>query len=281
VARPYIFEDHEAEQRRLGAQAQLYDPLTERVFRAAGLGAGMRVLDLGSGAGHVALLAGRLVGPEGHVVGVERDPQAVTNARERAAAVGVANVEFRVGDVQTLEAVDGTFDAVVGRLVLMYLPDPVEALRRAAGHVRPGGLVVAHEADLAYDWAAPQSALWSQVRGWFLQTLAAAHIEPRMGLRLYRCFVEAGLPGPRLTLEAAVVGGPEAFAWGWANVVRGVVPVMERLGVATAAEVDADTLADRLLADMLSEQGIAIGPPMFGAWAQVRSDAAGRPPVSP
>jgi ubiquinone/menaquinone biosynthesis C-methylase UbiE len=99
MAGPYIFEDRAAEQRRLDAQAQLFDPLTERLFRAAGLAAGMRVLDLGSGAGHVALLAARLVGPEGHVVGIERDPQAVASARERAAAAGVANVEFLIGDV--------------------------------------------------------------------------------------------------------------------------------------------------------------------------------------
>jgi SAM-dependent methyltransferase len=279
VARPYIFEDRAAEQRRLDALAQLFNPLTDRVFRAAGLGTGMRVLDLGSGAGHVALLASRFVGPHGHVVGVERDPQAVTDARERAAAAGVTNVEFVVGDVQTLEGVEGIFDAVVGRLILAYLPDPVEALHRAASHVRPGGLVVAHEADAAYDWAAPQSALWGQVRGWFLQTLAATHVEPRMGLRLYRCFVEAGLPGPTLTLEAPIVGGPEAPAWGWANLVRGVVPVMERLGVTTAAEVDANTLADRLLADIRSEEGIVICSPMIGAWAQVRSDSTGQPPT--
>ncbi len=66
----------------------------------------------------------------------------------------------------------------------------------------------------------------------------------------------------------------------WANVVRGVVPVMERLGVATAAEVDADTLADRLLADVRSEEGIVIAPPMVGAWAQTRSDSTGQAPVS-
>jgi SAM-dependent methyltransferase len=271
VARPYIFEDRDAEQRRLDAQAGLLEPLTERVFRAAGLQAGMRVLELGSGAGHVAALASRLVGPRGHVVGVERDPQAVANARERATAAALTNVEFLAGDVQTLEGVDGTFDAVVGRLILLYLPDPVEALARAASHLRPDGLVIAQEADLAYDWAAPQSALWSQVRGWFLETLAAAHVEPRMGLRLHRCFVEAGLSAPTLTVEAAAAGGPEAPTWGWANLVRGVVPVMERSGVATAAEVGADTLAERLLADTLSAQGVVIAPPMFGAWARTRS----------
>ncbi len=272
MSRPYIFEDRGEEQRRLDAQARLLEPLTERVLRAAGLEPGMQVLDLGSGAGHVALLASRLVGPEGRVLGVERDPQAVSDARERAAAAGVSNAQFVVGDVQTLEAVDGTFDAVISRLILLYLPDPAGALRQAASRVRRGGLVIAHEADLSYEWAAPQSALWSQVRGWFLQTLAAAHIEPRMGLKLHRCFVEAGLPVPTMTLEAPVGGGPEAPVWGWANLVRGVVPVMERLGIAQASAVDAGTLADRLLAELQSNEGIVIGALMVGAWARVGSD---------
>jgi ubiquinone/menaquinone biosynthesis C-methylase UbiE len=73
----YAFVDREREQHRLARQAEVLEPLTERVFEAAGLGAGMRVLDLGSGAGDVAMLAARLVGPAGEVVGVERDPAAV------------------------------------------------------------------------------------------------------------------------------------------------------------------------------------------------------------
>lgn len=80
VGNDYVFEDRVAEQRRLDSQATFFDPLTERVLRSAGLSAGMRVLDLGSGAGHVALLAARLVGPDGQVIGVERDPQAVDGA---------------------------------------------------------------------------------------------------------------------------------------------------------------------------------------------------------
>jgi SAM-dependent methyltransferase len=141
------------------------------------------------------------------VLGVERDPQAVADARVRAASVGADNVEFRVGDVQTLDGVHDTFDAVVGRLILMYLSDPVAALRRATERIRPGGLVIAHEGDLAYDWAAPQSAQWRQVREWMLRTLEQAGVDARMGLRLYRCFIEAGLRAPTMTLEATVAGG--------------------------------------------------------------------------
>ena len=151
----YAFTDRAHEQRRLASQAQLFDPLTERVFRAAGLGIGMRVLDLGSGAGDVAMLAARLVGREGEVVGVERDPEAVASAAARVAQAGMSNVRFIQGDVQTLDGVADGFDAAVGRFVLMYVPDPAAALRRAASLVRPGVLVCLHEVDLVYDWAAP------------------------------------------------------------------------------------------------------------------------------
>jgi hypothetical protein len=104
-----------------------------------------------------------------------------------------------------------------------------------------------------------------------LRTLEGAGVDARMGLRLYRCFVEAGLPAPTMTLDATVAGGDAAPAWGWANLVRGALPLMERLGVTTAAEVDPDTLADRLLADVREGEGIVIGPPLVGAWSVVSS----------
>jgi len=78
------------------------------VLRAAGVRSGLRVLDLGSGAGDVALLAARLVGSDGEVVGVERDPEAVAGATARIEKAGVSNVRFVQGDVQTLAGVDGS-----------------------------------------------------------------------------------------------------------------------------------------------------------------------------
>lgn len=265
----YIFQDREAEQRRLEAQARLFDPLTARLFAAAGIGPGMRVLDLGSGAGHVAQLVARLVGHDGAVVGVERDAQAVESARLRLADAGVDNVELHVGDVQAVEQLEDRFDAVVGRLILMYLPDPAAALSGAARLLRPGGVIAMHEGDMTYTWATPGGELWDQVRGWFLQTLEIAGVEARMGLRLYDTFVAAGLPGPELVLEAAAIGGPEAPAFGWANVVRGVLPLMERLGVAKGADLQPDTLEDRLFEEISARNGIVIGPPMMGAWTRV------------
>jgi hypothetical protein len=171
-----------------------------------------------------------------------------------------------VGDAQTLEGVEDGFDAVVGRLVLMYLPDPVAALRRAATRVRPGALICMLEADLTYLWASPQTPLWSQVRGYLQDALEKAGVERRMGPALYTAFRAAGLPGPSLLFEAIAEGGSDAPAWGWANVVSAVVPLMERLGVATRSDVAPATLADRLLAETLAYEGCVIGPLVTGAW---------------
>lgn len=262
----YPFADRTAEDERLVAQGALFDPLTVRLLTRAGLTPGMRVLDLGSGAGNVARLAAELVGPAGAVVGIEQDPAAVELARRRTIA---PNVEYRVGDAQTLDDVEDGFDAVIGRLVLMYLRDPVAALSRAATRVRPGGLLCIHEADLDYVPAFPYPPLWSEVHGWFLEALEKVGIERRMGPSLFTAFVAAGLPAPRLLVETFAEGGPHVPAWGWANVFAAAVPLMERTGVAMYAEVDPPTLAERLLAETLAAHGCVIGPPMTGAWVTV------------
>src|SRR5215470_14248779 len=82
------------EHQRLLEQARVVRPLTERLFRAAGIGPGMRVLDVGSGVGDVAFLAAELVGAGGEVVGVDVDAGALEKARSRARTLGHGNVRF-------------------------------------------------------------------------------------------------------------------------------------------------------------------------------------------
>jgi ubiquinone/menaquinone biosynthesis C-methylase UbiE len=260
----YPFANRAAEYERLIAQGSIFDPLTRRLLQAAGLAPGMRVLDIGSGAGNVARLVAEIVGPGGAVVGIDADPAAVELASQNNSS---PNIEFRVADLRSLDGIEGGFDAVTGRLVLMYLADPVSALKQAASRVRSGGLVCMHEGDLAYLWASPQTPLWDQVRAWLLEALEKAGIETRMGLALHRLYTQAGLPRPQLLFEATIAGGPDNPGWGWGNVVSAGVPLMEKLGVATRAEVDPATLSDRLVAEILAADGCVICPPMTGAWA--------------
>ena len=143
----YALGRSEAETRRLMLQHRIYSPITRRFFEAAGIGTGMTVLDVGSGAGDVAMLLADLVGPRGRVVGVDMNPTILETARARAASLGVDNVTFIAGEAGEV-AGGARFDAVAGRYVLMYVPDPAELLRRLAGLIRPGGIVVFHETDL-------------------------------------------------------------------------------------------------------------------------------------
>lgn len=246
-----------------------FDPLTARLFARAGLAPGMRVLDLGSGAGNVAMLAAQAVGPDGSVLGIDNDPEAVQRARQLVA--GAPNIEFREGDVHGLDGVDGEFDAVVGRLLLCHLPDPAAVLREAAEHVRPGGLVCMHEADMTYRWTSHRTPLWEQVRGWILDTFARGGVDTRMGPSLFATFCSADLPDSGLALEAPVGGGANSPAFGWANLVGTLLPVMERLGITTADAVGVDTLTERLDAEIAAQHGTVMGPLMYGAWAAVPS----------
>lgn len=263
----YLF-NRAAEERRLIAQSRLFDPLTQRVFEAAGLAPGMRVLDLGAGVGDTSMLAARMVGPEGAVVGVDVAADPLVCARARAKAAGLDNVEFVHGAVESLELADEPFDAVVGRLVLMYVADPVAVLRSVAARLRPGGLACFHEVDATFDPCYPPSPLWDRARSWFRATLARAGVEPRMGLRLFETFKSAGLGAPEMRLEAAVGGGLAAPAFAWADVLVSMVPLMERLGVATAGQVGPNTLGARLQADVTARGAVVIAPLLIGAWSR-------------
>src|SRR5262245_20653769 len=106
---------------RLRVQARLIEPITRRWLTEAGITAGMRVLDVGSGVGDVALLAADLVGAGGEVVGTDRVATPLSVASERAAARSLTNVRFVEGDPCEM-TFDRPFDAVVGRYVLMYQP---------------------------------------------------------------------------------------------------------------------------------------------------------------
>src|SRR5262245_59589433 len=98
----YVLGRSESETRRLILQDQIYGRLTRRFFQAAGIGPGMKVLDLGSGAGDVALLVADLVGPAGRVVGVDMNADILETARARMTAAGWNNVTFAGGDAREM-----------------------------------------------------------------------------------------------------------------------------------------------------------------------------------
>jgi SAM-dependent methyltransferase len=264
----YVMGYSAEERERLIQQAGLFGPITERFLRTAGVISGMRVLDIGCGVGDVSMLCAGLVGAEGAVVGVDRDPAALARARERVATAELPNVRFIEGDFRELPPGE-PFDAVVGRAVLMYAADPAAALRSLLPHLHSGGIAALQEFDYTTLVAVPSFALIEQLADWWRRTAGQTGIELQMGFKLFPTYVAAGLPGPELHGETILGGGPDFPGYAYlAGVFRSILPLMERFGIATASAVDVDTLADRLREESVSNGSVIALQMVVGGFAR-------------
>lgn len=267
----YVLGHDPAELARLERQAAIYAEATRRLFAAAGIGPGHRVLDLGCGAGDVSLLAAERVGPTGVVVGVDRAAAAIATARRRAAARGFAHVRFLEGELEAL-ALDPV-DAVVGRFVLMHQPDPARVLAHAAAAVGPGGVVAvmeSHLTALAPGWHSwPHSAAYQRLLDWMLPVIVAAGGRIDMGLQLRHTFLAASLPEPILEVHATPAGaGAPAMVRYMADSLRSMRPTAQRLGVPCPSPQGIDALEREMLDEAGRPGAVINGPVVVTAWAR-------------
>jgi SAM-dependent methyltransferase len=247
----------------------MHQPITRRVLIEAGIATGMRVLDVGCGPGEVSVLAADLVGDSGRVLGIDGSADMVAVAQARAQDAGVPQVSFMAADLRDM-TLDQRFDALVGRFILMHLPEPETVLRRMLQWVRPGGVVVFQEYDLssAADAFYPPSPLWE--RAYRLSTLAFERAGGNLhaGMQLPSMFRAAGLPAPQMRYEAAIGADPDWPGYELrAADVRTFLPLAKEFGLATEEEVDIDTLADRLREETVRQGGAARLPVVVSAWS--------------
>jgi SAM-dependent methyltransferase len=251
---------------RLEAQGRSLAAPTRMILAEAGIRPGMRVLDLGCGAGDAAFLAAGLAGPGGSVVGVDHSAEALARARLRAERRGLKQAQFVQGDISE-PAPGGPFDAIVERLSLWALPDPAGVLRKQATVLRPGGLVVAMEADLASLRWLPDTRFSIQVKSWVVEAFARAGLV-MLGPRLWAVVQEAGLrplgmigiqphhgPGDPVGIAVAV------------ETIRLAAPMIVGTGVATAEEIGLETFEQRLRDELRRASAVIANPMLLGAWA--------------
>ncbi len=252
-------------------QARFLRPYTEKFFRTAGIAPGMRVLDLGSGVGDVALLAADIVGSGGRVLGLDFDATGLERARQRTVEKGCSSwVSFqatKLGDFSTTEL----FDAVAGRYILLYQPDAALTIRHFTRFLKPGGIVVFHEMDVAEPHSSfPPCELWDQVYGLLGEVLRRAGVPPDFGRRTGKTFLDAGLPFPMIVAEVPVGGERGSNLYPVvANMLVSLGPRLAGLGL----KLPIGVVADHTLAGKVEEAAVALGsqiagPTQFGAWAR-------------
>lgn len=269
----YVCGYSEREFERLETQGAFFEEISRSFLEMAGLEREMRVLDIGCGIGDLSFLAADIVGAQGSVLAIDHALEPLERAKSRAALRGLENVEFRQTGIEEL-VLDRPVDALIGRFVLMHQRDPSRALRGVARSVGDGGLVAFLESHMSALVGAvhscPHSPTYDRIVGWLVDVIQAAGAHTDMGLRLRQVFVDAGLPSPRLWLQAKVEGGPDAAIYRYiVDSLRSMLPLAERYGIAKLSEQEVDALERQLKEEVVTNGGVLTSPMLVGAWCKL------------
>jgi len=267
----YVLGHTDREQLRLIRQARVLAPFTEHFLRDAGIVPGMRVLDVGCGMGDVAMLVARLVGPAGKVVSIDLDQASVETARRRASTAGLDNATFHRADISAFTD-PKPFHAIVGRLVLEFLPDTSAIISRLCGLLMPDGTIALQEPTwkiwLTYTSHLPlRTAVTTLIRDTFL----AGGVNTEMELPLHQGFLAANLTPPRLRIDLPI-GNSAEFRSLLYDLLISIWPRAEAFHLPLDTLGDPTTLASRLDDELDANNSFAAFVGLVGAFARKRSE---------
>ena len=251
---------------RLQVQARMLEPFTRRLLLDAGVEPGMRVLDVGTGVGDVAFIAAQIVGDRGAVVGTDRAAKALELARLRAKDGSIDNTSFLQGDPTEL-SFEQPFDAVIGRYILAWQPDPGRMLTRLIPLVQPSGIIAFHELEWAAARSFPRNERWDQCCRLVVDALTAGGADVQVGMKLHSLYLATGLPAPSMRYTS-IIGSSLEHVRFTTDLIATLLPDMERQGMVRQGEIDPETLPEEVLADITASGSIVVGRSEIGAWAR-------------
>ena len=261
----YVLGHTSVEQLRLIRQARVLAPLTERFLRDAGISSEMSVLDIGCGMGDVAVIAAQLVGTAGHVTSIDLDQASIDTAQRRTAAFGFENTSFHRADIAEYVP-SSPFDAIIGRLVLQFVPDPIAIIRRLYGMLRPGGILALQEPTwklwLTYTAHLPLRLSVTKVAR---DAFQASGANTEMEQKLYQGFIASGLHAPQLRVELPLGNSPE-FRSLLPDLLAALMPNIIAKCLTVGHLGDLNTLRDRLDQELDTENSFASYVALIGAF---------------
>jgi ubiquinone/menaquinone biosynthesis C-methylase UbiE len=259
----YLLGGSAAEVEHLVRQAEVYVEEAGQLLERLGVTAGASVIDVGCGVlGIVDLLCAK-VGPQGRVVGVDREPRMLDAARQVAAQRGLP-VEFVLGDATDLVLPSDSFDLVHERTVLLNVADPARVVAEMIRIARPGGVIALQEPDSSALVCDPPHPAWDVLRAELLDAYGRNGKNFDMGRRIARLLRDAGLADIRVRATARVTNATDyyqTFLLTLTSLVRDQIIAGQRV---SAAEFDAHTAS--LRAHLQQPGTLTCQPTMWQAW---------------
>jgi ubiquinone/menaquinone biosynthesis C-methylase UbiE len=247
---------------RLGVLARSRWPDTRDLFELVGVCPGMRCVDLGCGGGDVTLELARLVGPEGHVTGIDMDEVKLDLGRAAADGDGLANIELKAADVNEWDEPDG-YDLVYCRFLLEHLSRPLDLLGRMWAAVSPGGTLAVEATDFDGQFSEPRNDAFDLHERWYRTVAERRGGDTTAGRTLFRLFVQAGIPLPNIRLVQRVDSTGEAKTLCLLTLQATAAAIVDE-GLASQDEVDR-ALAD--LVEFVADPETLVGQPrIFQLW---------------
>lgn len=244
----YILGNLDSEIVRLELQASFFEKFAREALQKAKLKKGMRCADIGSGSGSVTRLLGRVVGPKGHVVGVDRDEKYLDYCRSRNKR---ANVEFVQDDIY-YPKLQGGFDLVYSRFMFVHLQDPYQAVQSMKKLAKKGGSIIIQEVDHSPDsWLCyPENESVDTLRKIFVTLIKNSGGDPLVGRKLYKMMVDEGLETSVDCYSPCLVMGREphsSLGWRVADTLKPLILQSGLLGETEFEKMlsDLKTLAKR------------------------------------
>ena len=260
--------------RRLRILHNIYAPFGRTILLKAGLRPGMKVADFGCGVGLVSRMLAEIVGPAGRVVGIDASVEQVVQAANLCRETGLDNTAFVAADATNTELPRESFDLVYCRYLLLHLPDPAACLREMRSVLKPGGVIVVEDGDLATATSLPPTAL-DAFADLFTRLGPTRGVDYSVASRLHQMVKAAGFPNPKMRIhQPAIAEGENRLLLKWSVEEAGSAFVSA--GLITPEQLKRTLTAMQAATD--DPEVVVLMPRLSAVWARKPASTEAVPP---